>query len=84
VPISIPDLQALKKASAENGAGGEWCSPQAFIPPHKLSQQSDFMLALPYAAASVNMNKKDRLRVRNTVLKSTGMQRIVKACVHDK
>lgn len=42
-----------------------------FIPPHQLSRQDDFMFSFTGASPSACM-KRERLRVRNAILRSTG------------
>eukprot|EP00879_Flechtneria_rotunda_P014496 GHRR01015148.1.p5 GENE.GHRR01015148.1~~GHRR01015148.1.p5 ORF type:complete len:105 (+),score=38.76 GHRR01015148.1:534-848(+) len=42
-----------------------------FIPPHQLSKQDDFMFSFTGASPSAAL-KRDRLRTRNAILRSTG------------
>lgn len=45
--------------------------PATFIPPHQFSQREDFMFSFTGESPGVAL-KRDKLRTRNAILKSTG------------
>eukprot|EP00878_Enallax_costatus_P007323 GHUV01007669.1.p3 GENE.GHUV01007669.1~~GHUV01007669.1.p3 ORF type:complete len:107 (+),score=25.45 GHUV01007669.1:862-1182(+) len=55
--------------SKGNGQPAEAAS--TFIPPHQLSKQDDFMFSFTGASPSATL-KRERLRTRNAILRSTG------------
>lgn len=70
-PIGIPNVGSWRM---DDGSGEEAPTKNVsatFIPPHCLSQQDEFMLSLNGASPSAAL-KRDRLRVRNAILRSTG------------
>jgi len=81
VPVSIPGMPLFKQArtagGAAQGAGG-LDGPQApqypatFVPPHKLSQQNASVFSVNGGASPGTLLKRDRLKMRNAVLQSTG------------
>jgi hypothetical protein len=75
-PIAIPHMSRWKLGSPaeEAGAGAAAPAPNVsatFIPPHQLSQKDDFMFSFTGASPSAVI-KRDRLRQRNAILRSTG------------
>lgn len=71
LPISIPHLRQWKPDGTAGPAGPMADMPATFVPPHQLSQRDDFMFSFTGASPSAAI-KKERLRVRNAILKSTG------------
>lgn len=87
VPIAIPNLSRWKspsdapapagpgaKAAAAPGADPRGAAPHAaggFVPPHKLTRQEDFTFSFNGASPSGCL-KRERLRARNAILRSTG------------
>lgn len=69
VPIAIPSLPRWKDGAA--GAGGAREAPATFVPPHKLTHQEDFSFSFTGASPSAGL-KRERLRARNAILRSTG------------
>ena len=73
-PINIPHMSRWKLGtSTEGGAVEQEPSggvPHTFIPPHQLSQKDDFMFSFTGASPSAVL-KRDRLRQRNAILRST-------------
>jgi hypothetical protein len=68
VPIAIPSLPRWKAGA--DGAARE--APATFVPPHKLATQEDFaFISLTGASPSAGL-KRERLRARNAILRSTG------------
>lgn len=68
-PIAIPAMMGRWRSDAADGRPGEAAS--TFIPPHQLSKQDDFMFSLTGASPSATL-KRERLRARNAILRSTG------------
>lgn len=73
VPINIPFLGAPRRAGKEAGGVAQHhpLPGTTFIPPHQLSQRDDFSQCLLGESPGCSM-KRERLRVRNAILKSTG------------
>lgn len=69
-PIAIPNMMNRWRTDSRSGNG----QPEAastFIPPHQLSKQDDFMFSFTGASPSAAL-KRERLRTRNAILRSTG------------
>jgi Senescence regulator len=75
VPISIPSWRVKNRdASLENGAGPQDSEPQypaTFVPPHQLSVKNDWAFSFT-GDSPAGALKRERLRSRNAILKSTG------------
>ncbi|PNH03723.1 hypothetical protein TSOC_010238 [Tetrabaena socialis] len=71
VPVSIPHMGRWKKSDAAPDSPTTQFAPATFVPPHQLSQVNDFMFSFTGDSPSVAI-KRDRLRARNAILKSTG------------
>mmetsp|Transcript_6775 Transcript_6775/g.14975 ORF Transcript_6775/g.14975 Transcript_6775/m.14975 type:complete len:216 (-) Transcript_6775:891-1538(-) len=71
VPINIPFLAERQKKDITGADGVEQQQWGTFIPPHQLSQRDDFMFSLTGQSPATAI-KRERLRVRNAILKSTG------------
>ncbi|EFJ49831.1 hypothetical protein VOLCADRAFT_89698 [Volvox carteri f. nagariensis] len=71
VPVSIPHMNRWKKPEAQPDSPTAQYAPATFVPPHQLSQVNEFMFSFTGESPSVAI-KRDRLRVRNAILKSTG------------
>eukprot|EP00798_Chlamydomonas_sp_ICE-L_P024880 gene24880-10545_t len=80
VPVNIPMHIQIKNMSASPAAqpGGEYVDPptgSTFVPPHELSQSMATTQGFAFSLAtgeSLASMKRDRLRARNAILKSTG------------
>jgi hypothetical protein len=53
------------------GSGRQADAASTFIPPHQLSRQEDFTFSFTGASPSATL-KRERLRARNAILRSTG------------
>ncbi|GLC34960.1 hypothetical protein PLESTB_001183200 [Pleodorina starrii] len=73
VPVSIPSahMNRWKKAEPTPDSPAAQYAPATFVPPHQLSQVNEFMFSFTGDSPSVAI-KRERLRVRNAILKSTG------------
>lgn len=73
VPINIPFMggRGARGPLAGAGAGAEPQYPATFVPPYQLSQREDFTFSFTGESPGAAI-KRDRLRVRNAILKSTG------------
>ncbi|KAF5832912.1 hypothetical protein DUNSADRAFT_11024 [Dunaliella salina] len=78
VPVNIPMGAAMRaRGLGGQGAGGPGDpageDAAAFIPPHQFSQRDDFTMGSFVPGETPGMAiKRDRLRVRNAILRSTG------------
>lgn len=71
-PINIPHMSRWKLgADAAEQPPVVNIVAQTFVPPHQLSQKDDFMFSFTGASPSAVV-KRDRLRQRNAILRSTG------------
>jgi hypothetical protein len=68
-PIAIPNMARWRPGAPDSGAPKEVAT--TFIPPHQLSRQDDFHFSL-VGASPAGALKRDRLRTRNAILRSTG------------
>uniref|UniRef100_A0A383W314 Uncharacterized protein n=1 Tax=Tetradesmus obliquus TaxID=3088 RepID=A0A383W314_TETOB len=68
-PIAIPNM--MNRWRSDGKAGGQQEAASTFIPPHQLSKQDDFMFSFTGASPSATL-KRERLRTRNAILRSTG------------
>ncbi|GIL74038.1 hypothetical protein Vretimale_5004 [Volvox reticuliferus] len=71
VPVSIPHMNRWKKPEPPTDSPTTQFAPATFVPPHQLSQVNEFMFSFTGESPSVAI-KRDRLRARNAILKSTG------------
>ncbi|PNW75973.1 hypothetical protein CHLRE_12g552750v5 [Chlamydomonas reinhardtii] len=72
VPVSIPHMARWKKADASPDSPTTIAAPATFVPPHQLSgAPPDFAFSFTGDSPSVAI-KRERLRARNAILKSTG------------
>ncbi|KAG2446583.1 hypothetical protein HYH02_008568 [Chlamydomonas schloesseri] len=72
VPVSIPHMGRWKKADASPNSPTAIAAPATFVPPHQLSgAPPDFAFSFTGDSPSVAI-KRERLRARNAILKSTG------------
>ncbi|GFR47991.1 hypothetical protein Agub_g9815, partial [Astrephomene gubernaculifera] len=71
VPVSIPHMNRWKKGADGGDGPPTQYAPATFVPPHQLSQVNEFMFSFTGDSPSVAI-KRERLRVRNAILKSTG------------
>ncbi|KAG2430579.1 hypothetical protein HXX76_010097 [Chlamydomonas incerta] len=72
VPVSIPHMARWKKADASPDSPTSIAAPATFVPPHQLSgAPPDFAFSFTGDSPSVAI-KRERLRARNAILKSTG------------
>lgn len=75
VPVSIPGM-LLSNTSARTTGAAEGKQEReytgTFIPPHQLSQHAGFMFSLTGTISPNSLLKRDRLKMRNAVLQSTG------------
>jgi hypothetical protein len=69
-PIAIPNLNRWR-VDGKSGSGQPAEAASTFIPPHQLSKQDDFMFSFTGASPSATL-KRERLRTRNAILRSTG------------
>lgn len=69
-PIAIPNMSRWRPG-AEKAAGRPGEAASTFIPPHQLSRQEDFTFSFTGASPSAAL-KRERLRARNAILRSTG------------
>lgn len=69
-PIAIPNMMNRWRSDSKTG-GGQQEAASTFIPPHQLSKQDDFMFSFTGASPSATL-KRERLRTRNAILRSTG------------
>ncbi|KAG2485240.1 hypothetical protein HYH03_016026 [Edaphochlamys debaryana] len=74
VPVSIPHMGRWKKADqtpdSPTGPAVQFAAA-TFVPPHQFSQVNDFTFSFTGDSPSVAI-KRERLRARNAILKSTG------------
>lgn len=59
------------RVDGKSGIGQPAEVASTFIPPHQLSKQDDFMFSFTGASPSATL-KRERLRTRNAILRSTG------------
>uniref|UniRef100_A0A7S0WQA6 Uncharacterized protein n=1 Tax=Chlamydomonas leiostraca TaxID=1034604 RepID=A0A7S0WQA6_9CHLO len=72
VPINIPFMGGRGAPGARPEQGPHMDQyPATFVPPHQLSQRDDFSFSVTGESPGAVI-KRDRLRVRNAILKSTG------------
>lgn len=69
-PIAIPNMNRWR-ADGKGANGQPADAASTFIPPHQLSRQDDFMFSFTGASPSATL-KRERLRTRNAILRSTG------------
>lgn len=75
-PIAIPNMGAWRGGTDSKG-GRQADAASTFIPPHQLSRQEDFNFSFTGASPGGAL-KRERLRARNAILRSTGRVIVVK------
>ncbi|KAF8057651.1 hypothetical protein HT031_006000 [Scenedesmus sp. PABB004] len=71
-PIAIPNMMnRWRSDGGKPGAGPAGEGAATFVPPHQLSRQDDFQFSFNGASPSATL-KRERLRTRNAILRSTG------------
>lgn len=70
-PIAIPNMSAWRGPADKAAGGRAGDMAGTFIPPHQLSRQDDFTFSFTGASPSATL-KRERLRARNAILRSTG------------
>lgn len=71
-PIAIPNMAGWRGGADGKGSGRQADAASTFIPPHQLSRQEDFTFSFTGASPSATL-KRERLRARNAILRSTGV-----------
>lgn len=79
-PIAIPNMAAWRGGPDGQSNGRQVDAASTFIPPHQLSRQDDFTFSFTGASPSATL-KRERLRARNAILRSTGEQSNLPACL---
>lgn len=69
-PINIPNMSRWRPGDRPGGAEAREAAA-TFIPPHQLSKQDDFLFSFTGASPAGGL-KRERLRARNAILRSTG------------
>ncbi|GFH20493.1 predicted protein [Haematococcus lacustris] len=70
VPMNIP-FKMVQQALPGMAGPAAIAYPATFVPPHQLSQREDFTFSFTGESPAVGI-KRDKLRARNAILKSTG------------
>jgi hypothetical protein len=78
-PIAIPNMGTWRAGADGKGSGRQQDAASTFIPPHQLSRQEDFTFSFNGASPSATL-KRERLRARNAILRSTGVLPVACAC----
>jgi len=76
-PIAIPNMAPWR--GGDKGSGRQADAASTFIPPHQLSRQEDFTFSFTGASPSATL-KRERLRARNAILRSTGTADDMELC----
>jgi hypothetical protein len=78
-PIAIPNMGTWRAGADGKGSGKQQDAASTFIPPHQLSRQEDFTFSFNGASPSATL-KRERLRARNAILRSTGALPVACSC----
>jgi hypothetical protein len=73
-------MGTLRGGADGKGHGRQADAASTFIPPHQLSRQDDFTFSFTGASPSAAI-KRERLRARNAILRSTGVSLSICASV---